>query len=200
MANASGALREFVYLDDVSVHSILASRTGGIATQFTQSQKNSMISEDGRSVGIGLGSTKARMHAKSRTVDATSSEVLSKAVIQTSFKELYELHRNSLALQLLDQNTTPGSVRVCDLVRMLESEDGGRPWLLDSESLRRGDLIEVQVALEAEPIFHMVSVFGTVMALFQDNEHLLGYDVAAHYLKSPRSFAYLKVYCLALYL
>ena len=180
ISNAPGALREFVYLDDVSVHSILASRTGGIATQFTQSQRSSTISNVDRSVGIGLGSTKARTDAKSRTVDAKSSEVLRKAVIQTSFKELYELQRDSLALPLPHQTTTTlGSLHVCDLQRMLDSEDGGRPWLFDPETLSRGDLIEVEVALEADPIFHIVEVFGTVMALFRDNEDIFGYDVAA---------------------
>ena len=62
---------------------------------------------------------------------------------------------------------------------MLDSEDGGRPWLFDPETLSRGDLIEVEVALEADPIFHIVEVFGTVMALFRDNEDIFGYDVAA---------------------
>ena len=32
-----GDLREFVYIDDVSVQSLLASRTGAIATDYTDS-------------------------------------------------------------------------------------------------------------------------------------------------------------------
>lgn len=179
ISNESDALREFVYLDDVSVHSILASRTRGITTQFRESQRSSTIGDVDRSVGIGLGSTKASSNARSRTIDARSSEVLSKAVIQTSFKELYELQRNSLALPLPDQATPPSTVRVSDLRGMLNSANTGSPWLFDPENLCRGDLIELEVALEAEPIFHLVSVFGTVMDLFKDNEDLLGYDVAA---------------------
>ena len=179
ISNEPAALREFVYLDDVSVHSILASRTRGIATQFTESQRSSTIRDVDRSVGIGLGSTNARTNARSRTDNARSSEVLSKAVIQTSFKELYELQRDSLALPLPDQATPPGTIRVSDLQGMLASAGAGRPWLFDPGNLCRGDLIELEVALEAEPIFHLVSVFGTVMALFKDNEDLLGFDVAA---------------------
>lgn len=179
ISNEPDALREFVYLDDVSVHSILASRTRGIATQYTESHRSSTIGDVDRSVAIGLGSTKATSNVRSRTIDARSSEVLSKAVIQTSFKELYELQRDSLALTLPDQATPPSTPRVSDLLRMLESKDVGRPWLIDPENLCRGDLIELEVALEAEPIFHLVSVFGTVMTLFKGNEDLLGYDVAA---------------------
>ena len=43
----SGLLREFVYLDEVSVYSILASRKGGIATEFTESQTASLNSDVG---------------------------------------------------------------------------------------------------------------------------------------------------------
>ena len=168
-----------MYLDDVSVHSILASRTGGIATQFTESQKASQSRDVDRSVGIGLGATKAKADTKSGTVDVKSSEVLSKAVIQSSFKELYELERDSLSMRPHEDTTPPESVRACDFARILGAEHGGRPWLFDPAGFGRGDLIEVEVALEADPIFHMVSVFATVMDLFEDNEHLLGYDVAA---------------------
>lgn len=178
IANEPDPLREFVYLDDVSVHSLLASRTRGIATQFTESQKSSTTDDVDHSVGIGIGSTKVKTNAGSQIVGAKSSEVLSRAIIQTSFKELYELQRGSLALLLPDQATTLDPIRESDLQQMLESEDGGKPWLVDPDSLCRGDLIEVEVALEAEPIFHLVEVYGTVMALFQHNEDLLGYDVA----------------------
>ena len=176
---AREALREFVYLDDVSVYSILASRTGGITTQFTESQRASVTSDTGGSGGIGLGATRVTMDAKSRSVDARNSEVLSKAVIQTNFKELYELERDTLAVKVLDSGAAPESVRVCDLKRMLDQGNERNAWVIDPESLSRGDLIEVELALEADPIFHMVSVFSTVMGVFEDNEHLLGYDVAA---------------------
>lgn len=174
-----GALREFVYLDDVSVHSILASRTGGIATQFTENQGASTTNEAGRSMGIGIGATKVTANTKSRRVEAKNSEVLSKAVIQTSFKELYELERDSLAMRVLDKDAEPESVLVHDFKQILEQSQKKGPWLLDAKNLCRGNLIEVELALEADPIFHMVSVFATVMDLFEHNEHLLGYDAAS---------------------
>ena len=167
-----------MYLDDVSVHSILASRTGGITTQFTQSQRASETNDTGGSAGIGLGATKATMDSKSRNVDARSSEVLSKAIIQTNFKELYELERDTLAVRVLDKSVAPESVRIRELKRVLGQGIERDAGVFDPASLSRGDLIEVKLALEADPIFHMVSVFSTVMGVFEDNEHLLGYDVA----------------------
>ena len=164
-------------MDDVSVHSILASRTGGIATQFTKSQQSSATSDTGISTGIGLGATKATMDTKLRSVDSRDSEVLSKAVIQTNFKELYELERDKLTVRVIDKSATPESVGNCELGRMLGQENKTNGWVLDVARLSRGDLIEVELALEADPIFHIVSVFSTVMSVFEDNEHLLGYEV-----------------------
>ena len=62
--NHHGSLREFVYLDEVSVYSILASRKDGIATEFTESQTASLNSEVGSSIGIGLGASKANLNTK----------------------------------------------------------------------------------------------------------------------------------------
>ena len=58
---SSETLREFVYLDEVSVYSLLASREHGIATQFTERQTAALNSEVGSSFNIGfagLGSKK----------------------------------------------------------------------------------------------------------------------------------------------
>ena len=131
------------------------------------------------SAGIGFGATKATMDTKSRSVDARGSEILSKAVIQTNFKELYELERATLAVRVLDKSAAPNSDGGFELKRMLDAGEEEDAWVIDSANLSRGDLIEVNLALEADPIFHMVSVFSTVMGVFEDNEHLLGYDVAS---------------------
>ena len=53
--NPTEPLREFVYLDEVSVYSLLASRKSGVATQFTDSQTASLNSELGGSLKIGFG-------------------------------------------------------------------------------------------------------------------------------------------------
>ena len=129
-------------------------------------------------MGIGIGATKVTANTKSRRVEAKNSEVLSKAVIQTSFKELYELERDSLAMRVLDKDAAPELVLVHDFKQILEQNQKS-PWLLDAKDLCRGNLIEVELVLEADPIFHMVSVFATVMDLFEHNEHLLGYDAAS---------------------
>ena len=96
--NSHGPLREFVYLDEVSVYSILASRKDGIATEFTESQTASLNSEVGSSIGVGFGASKANLNAKMHAGHTQGSQVLRKAIIQTSFKELYDIERDALGL------------------------------------------------------------------------------------------------------
>ena len=67
--------REFVYLDEVSVLSILASRTGRIATESTESQTSSHSSEIKGSFGVGLGGTKANLGTKMQTGQVEASQV-----------------------------------------------------------------------------------------------------------------------------
>ena len=174
LKKARGPLREFVYLDEVSVYSILASRKGGIATEFTESQTASLNSEVGGSIGVGFGVTKAKVNSKVQTGDVQSSQVLRKAIIQTSFKELYDIERDALALS----PPHVGSVPMVDTVAGLEhrfdrlSKDG---WLFDPGAMHRGEVLEVRVELEADPIFRMASVIATLRELMEDNEHLFGH-------------------------
>ena len=86
--------REFVYLDEVSVLSILASRTGRIATASTENQTSSQSSEVHGSLGVGLGGTKANLGTKMQTSQIEASQVSRQAIIQSSFKDLYDIERS----------------------------------------------------------------------------------------------------------
>lgn len=154
------ALREFVYLDEVSVFSLLASRLGPIATEFTENQRASLKAEVG-----GIGSS----------VEA-GSQVLRKSIVQTSFKELYELERDSLALRPLDHKTKPPKVddiRHALLSKEVLMADG---WIIDPENLSRGNLIEAEVQLEASDIFRVSSVLSTILEIIDENPEMFGVE------------------------
>ena len=173
-----GPLREFIYLDDVSVYSILASRKGGIATEFTESQTASLNSEVEGTIGVGLGATRAKLDSKIQTGHVQASQVLRKAVIQTSFKELYDIERESLAMRPPDANQVPEDIKLADFEGKLDSLiEGG--WVVDPSTLHRGELLEVDVELEADPLFHLASIIATLRELMEDNESLLGVDFAS---------------------
>ena len=184
---SGGPLREFVYLDEVSVYSILASRKGGIATEFTESQTASLNSETGSSLGIGFGVANANFVSKSQTGRTQGSQVLRKAIIQTSFRELYDIESASLALTPPYADCIPTIHKIADLEEKFEQlvKDG---CLVDPSTVRRGELLEVEVTLEADPIFRAASVIATLRELMEDNEHLFGQEITAQ-LPQMRSMA-----------
>ena len=180
-------LREFVYLDEVSVYSLLASRKGGIPAEFTESHTASLDRSVGGTLGIGLAGTKTSVEATRRSGHIQASQVLRKAIIQTSFKELYELERASLAMTLLEPDTVPEVGAMSDLEERIDTlaSDG---WIADPNAMRRGELLEVEVELEADLIFRMASVITTVQELMEDNEVLFGHEITAQ-LPQMRSMA-----------
>ena len=175
---SAGLLREFIYLDEVSVYSLLASRKGGITTEFTESQTASLNSDVGGSLSVGFGGTKAKLDSEIRAGHVQNSQVLRKAIIQTSFKELYDIERVSLALSSPDADCIPTVDAVADLEMRFDplAKDG---WLVDPCDIRRGELLEVEIELEADPIFRMASVITTLRDLMEDNEHLFGHEITA---------------------
>ncbi len=187
--NSPGPLREFVYLDEVSVYSLLASRKGGIATEFTESQTASLNSSVGGELGIGFAGTKASLESSRRSSRVQASQVLRKAVIQTSFKELYEIERASLAMKPLEADKVPEVSEISELEERLETLASER-WIVDPDAMRRGELLEVEVELEADPIFRMASVITTIQELMEDNELLFGHEMTAQ-LPQMRSVAQL---------
>ena len=82
-------------------------------------------------------------------------QVLRKAIIQTSFKELYNIEREALGLSPLGAECIPTVNTITDLEKRLDSPstDG---WLVDPSKIHRGELLEIEVALEADPDFPRV--------------------------------------------
>jgi len=153
-------LREFVYLDEVSVYSLMASRLGPLATEFTETERASLkaeISGAGSSTEFG-------------------SQVLRKSTVQTTFKELYEAEINSLAIRPVDEHLKlPKVNNVQDLEAMKEIllADG---WLVDPQRLVRGQLLEVEVQLEAEDIFRVSSVVSAILEIIEGNPEMFGVE------------------------
>ena len=157
-----GTPREFVYLDEVSVYSLLASRKGAIATEFTERQTASLNSEVGGSMGGGFGVTKAEVRSRIEAAQSRSSQVLRKAIVQTSFKEFHDLERPGLGLAGARDHSGPPNVRSrSDLERDLELHPSAG-HVIAPQTLGRGDLIEVEVVLEADPIFRVSAIITTI--------------------------------------
>jgi hypothetical protein len=167
-----GALREFVYLDEVSVYSLMASQVGLIVTELTETQATSLQSEV--SSGLGLSAPlKAQVGSKIQAGENQSSQVLRKAIIQTTFKQLHDTATKSGALRLRVIEDDVPSVNTWDDVSRL-AHDESASWVVNPSRLRRGDLVELDVRLEAEPIFQAEAMISGVLEIIQDDPAAFG--------------------------
>lgn len=183
--NENEPLREFVYLDDVSVYSLVASQVGMIVTELTDTQATSLQNDIAGSVGATAGFAKAEVGSRIQASETQSSQVLRKAIVQTTFKQLrdqlyrYNHESRSLAMRPVVSYQPPAWVRtVADLERAaIEGAVGD--WIVDPERLRRGQLVEVEVRLEAEPIFHVGAIVSGVLDIVQDDPAVFGVQNSA---------------------
>lgn len=145
------ALREFIYLDEVSVYSLIASRLGPIATQFTETERATLQGEAGSSISSSVpGVAKAEVRARAVTIRSQETQVLKKSIVQTTFKKLHDLsptrwhsgHRTMddrcrpLVLSTLSQRLESHWLRT-DGLSIQRPSAGGSCWTLTLSSKRR---------------------------------------------------------------
>ncbi len=167
----SGPLREFVYLDEVSVYSMLASRTGSIATEFTESENDFRHRGSSGGLGASFHGIQAKLGETSKSGYSLASQVVRKAVIQSSFKELYEIEEAHLAFKSPTSESVPKVKSVADLAKHKSRYMG--EWLWDPDTIKRGDLLEVEVEIGTEPFLRMAAAITTFCDLAENNELLL---------------------------
>jgi hypothetical protein len=109
------ALREFVYLDEVSVFSLISSRVGGVATEFTDTQSQALRTEITTSAAAGAGLFKADVRSGAESTRSAQSQVLRKATVQGTFRELYGKVEDDLLLR--PPAGPPAPVRADELPR-----------------------------------------------------------------------------------
>jgi hypothetical protein len=167
------ALREFVYLDEVSVFSLMSSRRGSVATEFTSTQSNSLASDLSGTTGASIGVAKGEIRSRLQSTQTQGTQVLRKATVQATFRELYSNLEEGLLLR--PKTSTPpqelGSAKDLQAALAMAAEEG---WATRSEDLKRGQLLEVEVELEAESIFRVGALVETFLNLFQEVPDALG--------------------------
>jgi hypothetical protein len=163
-------VREFVYLDEVSVFSLIASKDGMIATEITDTHASTLMAEVSGSYGVSSGPVNAGGVAKAQASDTRTTQVLRKAIVQSTFRDLYLRIRDALAIAPpAESDKAPEVTSVDGLV-----PDGSRAWILDPSTFERGQLIELTVELEAEPLFQARTVVSTFLDIFEQDQAMFG--------------------------
>lgn len=173
-ASESGPLREFVYLDEVSVYSLVASRVGPLPEEFTATESSGSRDELSSSVQASAGILKSSLASRGEETAATGSQVVSRSNVQATFKDLVEREQENFVIQAsATAEGTPPLVTTTGLQALLATGEDP-PWVLDATSLKRGDLAEVEVELEAEPSFRASATISSLMEMVQKTPELLG--------------------------
>ena len=163
MARTRPPLREFVYLDDLSLRSLLASQKGEITDQVTDLLSQADEAELASTLGASSPILKAEVSARYQTTTSQGSQTFRKAVVQSLFKELRELDWIDVALSPQASVSDPSSVE--DLVRL--------GLAVDAKDLNRGTLFEVEVELVADPIFRFSTIASELTEVAKDFPEVL---------------------------
>jgi hypothetical protein len=151
----SRPLREFVYLDEVSLRSLLSSQTGEVTdTRSEQRMEGSQLNIDSAVGFKAPGFTKADLGSRYQTSNSSTLQTSRKATVQSWFGELHRID----GLRIVEPDHDHAAV--ANTTELLAIEDNS--VVIAAGDLRRGTLVEFKVRLRADPIFHL----GTMMTEF----------------------------------
>jgi len=172
--------REFVYMEEDTVISLLASTTGGITEQQTTGQKRRISG----SITGNLGAKQAGVKSSVGASKEESSEVVRQYVIESNFKELYDMRNEELVI-----SDNPELDRENPSV-ISGNEESSEDDRFDSDvkfsELERGNMIEVDVELGSAEVFDYYRViqafddiFGTISSKSELQDELDSQDISS---------------------
>ncbi|MDQ1741292.1 MAG: hypothetical protein QOE53_2944, partial [Pseudonocardiales bacterium] len=170
--------REFVYLDEVSVTSLVAARDGAISETISDTLSKTNESESKASIGLPLKGGSFGAESRVRSADSSSREVVRRAVIQSTFRDLRTggseiplvrdgkpiAHRQAWAFSTADE--------IKPKLRAL-TKNG---LALRIDSIQRGDILELEVILDADNTYRLVSALSSIIEIVNGREVLFGID------------------------
>jgi hypothetical protein len=165
-------LREFVYLDEVSVYSLNASRLGPIAVEFTDLETRSLQAQTSSSIEVGAAGTKLGLGSQLNTAESQSTQVLRKSIVQSTFKEFYDNEQQNLLLRPAEDLSGLSEIRTIADLNRISSDSAYRGLVIRPGDLHRGSLAEVDAVLEAEDIFRFATIFASLMEMIEEKPDL----------------------------
>lgn len=174
--NRKTPLREFIYLDEVSVYSLNASRLGAIAAEFTDTETMSLQSGSGASISGNIGAAKAGTKTYQSSKETQQSQVVRRSIVQTTFREFYEYEKDHLATRPVPDEVKVPRINTIEDLEAKEGELKADGLIVDPQALVRGMLLEMEVKLETEKIFQFNTMLKELVEIIQENIALFGID------------------------
>ncbi|EUB97535.1 hypothetical protein PMI07_000095 [Rhizobium sp. CF080] len=153
-------LREFVYLDEVSLRSLLSSQVGGVTDSTSEQKVASDLGEFQAKLASDVMVAKSEVNSRFQTSNSSTLQTSRKATVQSWFREFYD----KPGLRLVEP--------ISDVVHFTDLEDVKgcrRPSAaLSSENLQRGILVEFKVKLSADRVFHLGTLVSEFIGMAKD--------------------------------
>lgn len=175
--------REFIYLDEVSVISLVAARDGGVANTITEKLSRTAEAESKTSVSVPTtGGGKVGAETRHKVTDSSSREVVRRTVIQSTFGDLRFGGRNPSEPLVREYRDLPRKLVGC----IAKSEDLSANWnwklkkltkrglLTPLGTLRRGDVIEMDVQLRPNKTFSVTAAIDSFVDIMQGRSEVFG--------------------------
>jgi hypothetical protein len=94
---------------------------------------------------------------------------------RASFKQLYEMEEGSLALApIINSEPTPTADAVRVFLETGTHDKSLAPWVVDPDVLQRGQLVEVEIELRADPTFRVSAIVTAFKELAEESSELIG--------------------------
>jgi len=154
-------LREFAYLDEVSLRSLLSSQNGGLTDTTSEQTGRTWLVEGGTTVSIGTDALgKAGGTSRFQTSNSSTLQTSRKATVQSWFRELHAMSDLRLISVVGDVKplANQGGVKMA----------GNTSVTVSSALLTRGTLIELRVRLTADPIFQLGTMLHEFLGMAED--------------------------------
>lgn len=150
--------REFVYLDETSVISLIASTTGGI-TEQKSTVKRRQISG---SIKGGLGDKSSSLGANVGATKERETQATRRYVIQSNFKELYDMRADDMIIA--DEYDETESVPRKIWNALTQNSSSRNP--IHETEVNRGDLAEINVDLGSHKVYNFYTAVGSIAEIY----------------------------------
>jgi hypothetical protein len=154
-------LREFIYLDEVSLLSLLSSQKGEVtdskSEQATEGSEASIDATAGVNPGV---IAKAEITSRYQTNNSSTIQTSRKATVQSRFRDLHVIDGLRIIQPVLVE--APAS----DIESLRNTKTLSK--LAPAAELRRGKLVELRVKLAADPVFHLGTMVSEFTSMAED--------------------------------
>lgn len=158
-------LREFVYLDEVSLVSLLASQKGELTENITAQSQEELLAEAGGKLGTNVPLLpSAEISSRFQTTNSSTLQTVRKANAQSLFRELYKLE-HLRRIQPIKIHSPADSFS-----QLLSGSCDSA--VFKASDLKRGDLVEFQVKLAASWIFQISTLVAEFSDMFDESPTL----------------------------